>query len=205
MKWEGSQVTGPWSRSLGALLVSSDFQVRRFGSSGLVDRPYNLLYVSTVSMYVYMDRRSRYMFPRGTKAHWVNPYFFQSLHVSYSSKIICWFINIIFRKRNILSRYIVIKVCLTVKSVKSIWFFLEVLVVTVSWFKTGAEIREGPGGTKDHRVNTWWLFVYFSNIIIKISGYHHFKGYKLSSGCQKKWRCCSGVLLSLHGKKNQKI
>ena len=63
MKQPGFRITGPWSgRSLGASSVASDWQLRLFGFSGLIDRPSDCLCVSTIPLYGYMDRHSRYQY-----------------------------------------------------------------------------------------------------------------------------------------------
>ena len=54
-------VTGPWTGSLGGASVPSYWQVRVFGSSGIVDRPCDHLYVITIPLYRYMDRRYCYI------------------------------------------------------------------------------------------------------------------------------------------------
>ena len=43
---------------LGASLVVADWQVRVFGFSGIVVRPSERLYVRTIPLYGFMDRRS---------------------------------------------------------------------------------------------------------------------------------------------------
>ena len=51
-------VMGSWSGSQGALAVPSDWQVRVFWMSGLIDRQSDRLYISTIPLYGCMDRRS---------------------------------------------------------------------------------------------------------------------------------------------------
>ena len=46
--------------SLGASFVSADWRVRVFWSSGLVDRPYDCLYVRTIPLFGCMNISSRY-------------------------------------------------------------------------------------------------------------------------------------------------
>ena len=54
-------VTGTRRGSLGTLFVLADWQVRVFWSSGLVDRPSDLLYIRTIFLSEWMDRISRYI------------------------------------------------------------------------------------------------------------------------------------------------
>ena len=51
-------VTGP--RSLGALLVTADWKLMVFGSSGIVDRTSDLIYVRNIPLSGFMDIWSRY-------------------------------------------------------------------------------------------------------------------------------------------------
>ena len=46
--WAGFHVTVTWRGSLGALSVPADWQVRVFGSSGIIGRPSDRLYVRTI-------------------------------------------------------------------------------------------------------------------------------------------------------------
>ena len=57
----GFHVTGPWSRYLGASLIPVDWQVGLFGPSGILDRPYECLYICTIPLSGCMDRHSNYI------------------------------------------------------------------------------------------------------------------------------------------------
>ena len=59
-KRAGFHVTGPRRGSLGVSFLLSDWQVRVFCLSGFVDRTYDRLYVHTISLSGFMERRSRY-------------------------------------------------------------------------------------------------------------------------------------------------
>ena len=52
---------GPWIGYLGASFVSSDWQVRVFWLSGLIDGPSDRLYVRTITLLGCMERRSHYI------------------------------------------------------------------------------------------------------------------------------------------------
>ena len=54
-------VTGPRRRYLGGVIITPEYWlVMVFKTSGIVDRPYEFLYVRTIPMYMCMDRLSRY-------------------------------------------------------------------------------------------------------------------------------------------------
>ena len=54
-------VMGPWSWSQGVLLAPSDWQVRVFRTSGLVDRQSDRLYIRNIPLSGFMNRCSRYI------------------------------------------------------------------------------------------------------------------------------------------------
>ena len=53
----GLHVTGTWRGSLGASFVLAGWRVRVLWSYGLLDRPSDCLYVRTISLSGYMERR----------------------------------------------------------------------------------------------------------------------------------------------------
>ena len=59
----------PWIGYLGALFVLQDWRARVFGTSGIVDRPSDRLYVSTIHMSWWMDRR--YWYTPSSSQEWL--------------------------------------------------------------------------------------------------------------------------------------
>ena len=61
VKWAGFHVLGPWIWGfLGMSFIAVDWLVRVFGSSGILGRPSECLYIRTIPIYGCMDRWSHY-------------------------------------------------------------------------------------------------------------------------------------------------